>query len=145
MSEAKVWGQESVKVARGAALESQLTGPGKTGRADVFNFSGKGGSETWLGWVRLPTLMNTGPHHHGRHEVSIYVVKGSGRIRWGSELEFAADIQPGDFVYFTPFVPHWEENLSETEPLELVAIRSDRERIAIPLDITPIDQLKMID
>lgn len=145
MNDNKVWAEDSVKVARKVDLEEQLTGPGKTGRSDVFDFSGEGGSETWLGWVRLPALLNTGPHHHGRHEVSIFVVKGAGRIRWGSELEFAADIHPGDFVYFTPFVPHWEENLSDSEPLELVAIRSDRERIAIPMDIKPVDEPKMID
>ena len=41
---------------------------------------------------------------------------------------------PGDFVYFAPFVPHQERNLSAADTVDFVAARSDNERIAVKLD-----------
>jgi uncharacterized RmlC-like cupin family protein len=83
---------------------------------------------------------NTGPHHHGRHEVAIYVVKGRSEIRWGERLEFAAEVGPGDFVYFTPFVPHLEFNIDASETVDFVVVRSDNEKIVVNLDVAPVDQ-----
>lgn len=81
------------------------------------------------------TLALSGPQRHGRHEVALYVVKGQeeilSEIRWGEQLEHAASIGPGDFVYFTPFVPHEERNLSKNDTLEFVVVRSDEERISV--------------
>jgi uncharacterized RmlC-like cupin family protein len=90
--------------------------------------------------VTLPPNANTGAHHHGRHEVAVYVVKGRSQIRWGEQLEFAAEIGPGDFVYFAPYVPHQELNLDGSETLNFVVVRSDDEKIAVPLALMPVDQ-----
>ena len=130
------WRTDGVVVTRADALDEAKRGFGK-GRATAFDFAGSGGKETWIGAVSVPPGANTGPHHHGRHEVAIYVVKGRSEIRWGERLEFKADIGPGDFVYFAPFVPHQEANLSSTETVDFVVVRSDNERIAIGLDFTP--------
>jgi uncharacterized RmlC-like cupin family protein len=46
----------------------------------------------------------------------------------------------GDFVYFTPYVPHQERNPSDSEPVDLLVVRSDNERIAVTLDVVPIAQ-----
>ncbi len=111
------------------------------GRATAFAFAGSGGRETWIGTVTLPPQAKTGAHHHGRHEVAVYVVRGRGCIRWGERLEFAADVGAGDFVYFAPYVPHQELNLDADAPLEFVVVRSDNERIAVALDIAPDGRL----
>jgi uncharacterized RmlC-like cupin family protein len=136
-----IWRRDGVKVVRaGAAATAMLGSSGSgSGRATVFDFAGSGGRETWIGAVRLGPGGRTGAHHHGRHEVAVYVVSGRGEIRWGSQLEFAADVGPGDFVYFAPFVPHREVNLDADQPLDFVVVRSDNERIAVELDLAPAE------
>ena len=131
MAEPTNW-RDGVNVVRATSLQGA--------RATAFDFSGAGGRETWIGTVTLPPAAKTGTHHHGRHEVAIYVVGGRTEIRWGERLEFAADVGPGDFVYFAPHVPHQELNLSATEPVDFVVVRSDKERIAVPIDVSPVDQ-----
>ena len=132
MSEAK-W-RTGVKVVRAAAQAAARLGPAGTGRATVVDYVGSGGQKTWIGTVTLKPQGKTGTHHHGRHEVTIYVVKGRSEIRWGEQLEFVADVGPGDFVYFAPYVPHQEFNPDESEPVDFVVVRSDNEKIVVPLD-----------
>ena len=136
----KDWRANGVTVVRGQSLDTIMRGPSGSGRATAFNFAGAGGRETWIGAVTLPPKANTGAHHHGRHEVAVYVVKGRSQIRWGEQLEFAAEIGPGDFVYFAPYVPHQELNLDGSETLDFVVVRSDDEKIAVPLALVPVDQ-----
>ncbi len=126
------WRTDGVRVVRGQTLETAMREGG--GRATVFDYAGSGGQKTWIGNVTLPPGTKTGLHHHGRHEVTIYVVKGRSEIRWGERLEFVAEIGPGDFVYFAPYVPHQEFNPSAREDVEYVVVRSDNERIAVKLD-----------
>jgi uncharacterized RmlC-like cupin family protein len=140
MMETKDWRANGVTVVRGQSLDTIMRGPSGSGRATAFNFAGAGGRETWIGAVTLPPKANTGAHHHGRHEVAVYVVKGRSQIRWGEQLEFAAEIGPGDFVYFAPYVPHQELNLDGRETLDFVVVRSDDQKIAVPLALVPVDQ-----
>jgi uncharacterized RmlC-like cupin family protein/uncharacterized protein YndB with AHSA1/START domain len=132
---APAWRTDGVTVVRGAAL-----GASTPGRATIFDFSGAGGQQTWIGTVSLAPRANTGPHHHGRHEVAVYVMKGSSQIRWGERLEFAAEISSGDFVYFAPYVPHQELNLSAGETLDFLVVRSDNEKLAVPLELVPVER-----
>jgi uncharacterized RmlC-like cupin family protein len=143
MSEATDW-RTGVRVVRAAAVEQAMRAPGGTGRATVFDFAGSGGHTTWIGALTLAPGAVTGAHHHGRHEVAVHVVRGRGRIRWGARLEFAADVGPGDFVYFAPRVPHQEQNVDAGETLDVVVVRSDNERIAIGLDARPVDRPEMV-
>ena len=53
---------------------------------------------------------------------------------------FAAEVGPGDFVYFAPYVAHQELNLSACETLDFVVVRSDNERIVVNLDVVPVEQ-----
>src|SRR5262249_10218022 len=103
--------RDAVTVVRADALHAQRGASG-LGRVTAFDFAGSGGQRTWIGTVVQPPGANTGPHHHGRHEVAIYVVQGRSEIRWGERLEYAVEIGPGDFVYFAPAVPHQEINLA---------------------------------
>jgi uncharacterized RmlC-like cupin family protein len=138
MAETMKWRHDGVRVVHAASLDAAMRGPGGTGRATAFDFAGSGGRETWIGTVTLPPNANTGPHRHGRHEVAVYVVKGSSEIRWGERLEFAAEVGPGDVVYFAPYVPHQERNLDPAGTLDFVVVRSDNEKIVFKLDIVPV-------
>jgi uncharacterized RmlC-like cupin family protein len=139
IAETRSW-RDDVTVVRAASLNTSMQAPSGRGRATACDFAGTGGSKTWIGTVMHQPSATTGPHHHGRHEVAIYVVKGHGRISWGERLEFAADVGPGDFVYFAPYVPHQERNLDASETLDFVVVRSDNERIVVNLDIVPEEQ-----
>src|SRR5712691_3223663 len=139
MAETGKW-RDGVTVVRAESLDRAMRGPTGTGRATAFDLTGTGGRETWVGTVTLQPNAKTGAHHHGRHEVAIYVVKGRSEIRWGERLEFAAEVGPGDFVYFAPYVPHQELNLDAGETLDFVVVRSDNEKIVVNLDVVPIDQ-----
>ncbi len=139
MAETRKW-RDGVKVVRRSSLDAVMRGPSRTGRATAFDFAGTGGRRTWIGTVTLPASASTGTHHHGRHEVAIYVVKGRSEIRWGERLEFSAEIGPGDLVYFTPYVPHQERNLGSSETVDFVVVRSDNEAIVVKLDGTPVER-----
>jgi uncharacterized RmlC-like cupin family protein len=139
MPETIKW-RDGVTVVRAESLDRSMRGPSGTGRATAFDFVGTGGRETWVGAVTLKPNAKTGAHHHGRHEVAIYVVKGRSEIRWGERLEFAADVGAGDFIYFAPFVPHQEFNVDAREPVDFVVVRSDSEKLVVNLDIEPVEQ-----
>jgi uncharacterized RmlC-like cupin family protein len=93
-----------------------------------------------MGTVTLQPNGQTGAHHHGTHEVAVYVSKGRSEIRWGERLEFATEVGPGDFVYFAPNVPHQEINLDPKETVDFVVVRSDNSGIRVDLDIEPFDR-----
>jgi uncharacterized RmlC-like cupin family protein len=137
VTETTKWRTNGVTVARAASLNSAMSG---RGRATAFDFAGTDGKETWIGTVTLRPSAKTGAHHHGRTEVAVYVVKGRGQIRWGERLEFAAEVGPGDFVYFAPHVPHQEQNLDAEATLDFVVVRSNNEGIAVNLDTVPVGQ-----
>ena len=138
MADTTNW-RDGVKVVRAQSLDKIMREPSGTGRATAFDFAGTGGQQTWIGTVTVKPKGKTGAHHHGRHEVAIYVVRGRSEIRWGKRLEFAAEVGVGDLVYFTPYVPHQELNLSDSETVDFLVVRSDNERIAVSLDVTAID------
>jgi uncharacterized RmlC-like cupin family protein len=143
MPETTTW-RDGVTVVRAAALDTVMRGPHGTGRVTAFEFSGTGGRQTWIGAVTLQPNASTGAHHHGLHEVAVYVVKGRSEIRWGERLEFAAEVGPGDFVYFAPYVPHQEANFCADETVDFVVVRSDNEKIAFKLDAMPVEQPETI-
>jgi mannose-6-phosphate isomerase-like protein (cupin superfamily) len=80
----------------------------------------------------------TGAHHHGTHEVAVYVSKGRSQIRWGEHLEYATEVGPGDFVYFALEVPHQEFNLDPNEAVDFVVVRSEKSGIRVDLDVEPV-------
>ena len=145
MTGTRKWEIDGVLVVRGGTLQAALRQSCAMGRVTALSFTGTGGRETWIGLVSLQPCANTGPHHHGRHEVAIYLVKGSSEIRWGEQLEFRTVVGAGDFVYFAPYVPHQEVNLDNANPVEFIVVRSDGERIADGLDIAPAQEPLIIE
>lgn len=92
-----------------------------------------GSQGIWAGVTVVSPNVASGKHHHGELETVIYVVSGHARIRWGAALEFAQDVDPGDFIYVPPFVPHQEINPSDT-PSQWVIVRNSQEPIVINLE-----------
>ncbi|HEY7061591.1 MAG TPA: cupin domain-containing protein [Chloroflexota bacterium] len=77
----------------------------------------------WSGYVRTPPGTASGAHHHGDCETAIYILSGHVRFRFGAKLEEYVDARAGDFVSVPPNIVHTEENLSQTEPVELIVSR----------------------
>lgn len=95
-----------------------------------------GSQGIWAGVTVVDPHIASGKHHHGELETVIYVVSGRGKIRWGDKLEFEQDVEPGDFIYVPPFVPHQEINPSDT-PSQWVIVRNSQESIVVNLE--PLD------
>ena len=96
-------------------------------RAAAITRATAGANKLWAGTVTINPNAKTGPHHHGKLESVIYVIRGRARMRWGERLEFIAEAGPGDFIYVPPFVPHQEINASRDEPLACVLVRNDQD------------------
>jgi uncharacterized RmlC-like cupin family protein len=95
-----------------------------------------GSQGIWAGVTIVAPHVASGKHHHGELETVIFVVSGRGMIRWGEHLEYEQVVEPGDFIYVPPFVPHQEINPSDT-PSEWVIVRNAQEPIVVNLDSPP--------
>ena len=93
-----------------------------------------GSQGIWAGVTVVGPHVASAKHHHGELETVIYVVSGSGKIRWGDNLEFEESVEPGDFNYVPPFVPHQEINPGAT-PSQWVIVRNAQEPIVINLEL----------
>ena len=82
-----------------------------------------GATSIWSGYVKGPPGMASGVHHHGDCETAIYVISGNARFHFGPRLEHRVDVQAGDFLFVPPNEIHVEENLSQSEPVEMVVSR----------------------
>ncbi len=93
------------------------------------------GSEgLWAGVTVVDPHIASGKHHHGELETVIYVVAGRGKIRWWVEgNEYEEEVEPGDFIYVPPFVPHQEINPSDT-PSQWVIVRNSQEPVVVNLE-----------
>ena len=110
-------------------------------RAAAINFARVGAKKIWAGTVEVQPNAKTGAHHYEHVESVIYVVRGKARMRWGEQLEFTAEADPGDFIFVPPYVPHQEINASPDEPLECILVRSDQEPVEVNLDIEPAKEI----
>lgn len=103
---------------RAAAVSRQLTGA----------------EGLWAGITVVQPNVASGVHHHGEQETVIYVVSGRGKMRWGDEMEFEQEVEPGDFIFVPPFVPHQEINPSLDTPSQWVIVRNSQEPIVVNLE-----------
>ena len=55
----------------------------------------------------------SGWHHHGEHELVIYVATGALRMESGARGQDVFEAQPGDFVYVPPNAVHRESNTTD--------------------------------
>ena len=99
----------------------------------------------WAGVTTVAPNIASGRHHHGAIETVIYVVSGHGRICWGDNMEFEENVEPGDFIYVPPFVPHQEINASPDTPSQWVIVRNSQEPIVVNLEPVNAAQQAAID
>ena len=85
----------------------------------------------WLGYSYTPPGVTTGAHHHGDCETGLYILSGRLRVRFGDKLEKTVEAQAGDFVFVPPNAIHLEENLSETDPFELIVARGCTDMLVV--------------
>jgi uncharacterized RmlC-like cupin family protein len=127
------WKENGVKVVRSGELDRNTPQtPGMT-RAAAITHAKTGASKLWAGTVTVQPGAETGPHHHGELETVLYILKGRARMRWGDQLEFSSEANPGDFIYVPPFVPHQEMNALPDQPCEAVVVRSGQDPIVVNL------------
>lgn len=77
----------------------------------------------WSGLVRTSPGMVSGWHHHGEHETSIYVARGSLRMEFGPGGTQVLRAVEGDFLHVPKGAVHREANDGEAES-HLVVVRA---------------------
>jgi uncharacterized RmlC-like cupin family protein len=92
------------------------------------------GSEAlWAGVMLAEPASVSSVHHHGPLETVVYVLSGRSQVRWGSRLEHEVDLEPGDFLFIPPYVPHQEINPSPDQATQWLVVRSGREAVVVEL------------
>jgi uncharacterized RmlC-like cupin family protein len=77
----------------------------------------------WAGFVTTEAGMDSGWHHHGDYESTIYVLSGALRMEFGPSGREVIDAEPGDFLYVAPHAIHREGNPTD-DKATLVVVRA---------------------
>ena len=77
----------------------------------------------WAGLARTDSGVESGWHHHGEYESTIYVLSGLLRMEFGSDGTEILEARPGDFLYVARGAVHRESNPSDVES-QIVVVRS---------------------
>ena len=97
-NEEERWKHEGVRVIKGNQLDDRTAQTPGMYRQAAINAARVGAQKIWAGTVTIAAKAKTGAHHHGPLESVIYIVKGKARLRWGEQLEYVAEADPGDFI-----------------------------------------------
>lgn len=81
-------------------------------------------TKIWFGQVSNEPGYRSLPHHHGEAETGGYVLRGKCRIYFGKDYQEYVDMEPGDFVFVPPHMPHVEVNMSTTDELIFLTCRT---------------------
>ena len=138
------WREFGVRIVRHDQLDGNTQQTPGMYREAAISRASAAAEKIWAGTVVIKPGAKTGPHHHGELESVIYILRGRARMRWGEQLEFAAEAGPGDFIYVPPHVPHQEINASQDEPLNCVVVRSDQEPVVVNLDVAAVSDPELI-
>ena len=138
-NDAARWRENGVRVIPAASLDPNTPQTPGMSRKAAVDFARAGAQKLWVGTVSIDAGAKTGAHHHGALESVIYVLSGKARMRWGENLEFTAEADPGDFIFIPPYVPHQEINARDDATLECVVVRSDGAAVVVNLDIAPVE------
>jgi uncharacterized RmlC-like cupin family protein len=87
----------------------------------------------WAGFVRTAPGMTSGWHHHGDHETSIYVARGTLRMESGPGGSEVIEAVAGDFVHVPKRAVHREGNERDEES-HLIVVRAGRGEPTINVD-----------
>jgi uncharacterized RmlC-like cupin family protein len=119
---------------RAAELTSDTAQTSGMRREEAISGATVGSEKLWTGRTIVGPEVNSGDHHHGESETSIYVVSGHPEFVFledGAERRLRTE--PGDFVYVPPWVPHREENPDPEEESVVVISRTTQEAIVVNL------------
>src|SRR3954447_21607157 len=105
-------------------------------RLEAISHGLVGSEALWAGVMLAEPDTASSVHHHGPLETVVYVLSGRSKVRWGSRLEREVDLEPGDFVFIPPYVPHQEINPSPDQPTRWVVVRSGPEAVVVNLTKT---------
>jgi uncharacterized RmlC-like cupin family protein len=126
-----------VQVVHADELSDQTAQTAGLQRFEAVSAKRLGSTELWMGLSVLPAGGKTGVHHHGQSETALYILSGVGRWWVGDRLDAKREAHPGDFVFIPPNVVHWEENASDTEPVQMIVARSTQDAIVVNLEDHP--------
>jgi uncharacterized RmlC-like cupin family protein len=129
--------EAGVHIIRSGALSDDTPQTSGLQRFEAVSARRLGSRDLWMGLSILPPGSQTGVHHHGESETALYVLSGVGRWWVGDALDEAREAHPGDFVYIKPNVVHWEENTSDTEPVQMIVARTTQDAIVVNLENHP--------
>jgi uncharacterized RmlC-like cupin family protein len=129
--------QLDVQVVRGDELSDDTPQTSGLQRFEAVSAERLGSTDLWMGLSVLPPGSKTGVHHHGQSETALYILSGVGRWWVGDRLDAKREARPGDFVFIPPNAVHWEENASDTEPVQMIVARSTQDAIVVNLDDHP--------
>ena len=96
----------------------------------------------WFGKVSNDPGYRSLPHHHGDAETGGYVLKGKGRIYFGEKYSEFIDMTEGDFVFVPPNWLHVEANMSTTEELIWLTVRTPDN---IVVNLPDVDDSVLVD
>ena len=111
--------------------------PGGLHRWEAVSAKLTGAQRMWMGYAVLDPGGKTGVHHDGESETAIYVLSGVTRWWVGDRLNEVCEARAGDFVFIPPDVVHWEQNASDTEPVQMIVARSTQEAIVVAVEGHP--------
>jgi uncharacterized RmlC-like cupin family protein len=79
----------------------------------------------WFGKITMPPGTRTKAHVHEGHETAMYVLSGEADLWSGPNLQTHDVIRAGDYLYIPAGISHVAVNRSRTEPLVVIAARTD--------------------
>lgn len=123
-----------VAIRRGGDLDDGTAQTPGLRRLEAISARLVGSEHIWMGLSVLPPGGRTAWHHHGDSETALYILSGVGRWWIGDAATDVREAHPGDFVFVPPNVPHWEENGSADEPVQMIVARSTQEAVVVNLD-----------
>ena len=128
-------------VTRGGLEDANTANSGGAVRVSGVSIQHTPATRLWFGKVHNDPGYRSVTHHHGEAETGGYVLSGKARIYFGEKFEDYVDMEPGDWVFVPPFMPHIECNLSRNEPLTWLTTRTP-ENIVVNLADVPDDELR---
>lgn len=119
---------------RGTELTADTAQTSGMRREEAISGETVGSDRLWTGRTTVAPAMNSGNHHHGESETSIYVVSGHPEFVFLEDgVERRLHTGPGDFVYVPPWVPHREENPDPEQDAVVVISRTTQQAIVVNL------------
>jgi uncharacterized RmlC-like cupin family protein len=110
------------KVIRSTADYQGKQGPTYAGAISAESVGSPG---LWFGKITVAPGARTKAHYHEAHETAMFVVSGEADIWFGDELREHEVIRAGEYLYVPAGVSHVAVNGSKTEPMVVIAARTD--------------------